>query len=175
MGGDVSPSIADWYLSWRQYCYMTKIVQYDYAMANLLSHNCRYLVDICTTNSKYFGEIAKDIFDSTLLLEGSVCCYKQDTLDLYIRVVDGKFATGIYHKIDDFNFEVLNYHFPQSNIHSILDYTTFYSQIIPFFRLCNNIMISCFGQNLLISSWSNVVTCIVSCLSILKYSVWPTK
>ena len=55
-------------------------------------------------NLQNFGDIAKDIYDNTLLLEGSTCSYKQDTfLDLYIRVVDHKFITGIYHKVDDFN------------------------------------------------------------------------
>ena len=37
-------------------------------------------------------------------------------MDLYIRVVDDKFVTCIYHTTDDFNFEVINYPFPQSNI-----------------------------------------------------------
>ena len=69
----------------------------------------------------YFGDIAKDIYDNILLLEGSACSYKQDTfLDLYIRVVDVKFVIGMYHKVDDFNFEVINYPFPQNNIDSIL-------------------------------------------------------
>ena len=140
MGGNAFPFIADLYLSWCEYCYMTKIVKTDYAMAKLLSYNCRYLDDICTVNFKYLGDIAIYIYDSTLLLEDSACSYKQDTfLDLYIRVVDGKFVTGIYHKVDDFNFEVVNYPLPQSNIHSMLGYTTFYSQLICFFRLCNNI------------------------------------
>ena len=126
MGGNASPFIADLYLSWCEYCYMTKIVKPDYAMAKLLSYNCRYLYDICTVNFKYFGDIGTDIYGSTLLLEGSACSYKQDTfLDLYIRVVDGKFVTGIYLKVDDFNFEVINHPFPQSNIHSMLGYTTF--------------------------------------------------
>ena len=58
---------------------MTKIVKIDYAMAKLLSYNCRYLYDICTIELKYFGDIAEDIYDSTLLLEGSACSYKQDT------------------------------------------------------------------------------------------------
>ena len=134
------PFIAALYLSWCEYCYMTKIVKNDYAMAKLLSYNCRYLDDICTVNFKYFGDIAKYIYDSTLLLEGSACSYKQDTfLDLYIRDVDGKFVTGIYHKVDDFNFEVINYPFPQNNIHCMLGHTTFYSQHIRFIRLCNNI------------------------------------
>ena len=86
-----------------------------------------------------FNVIAKDIYDNTLLLEGSTCSYKQDTfLDLYIRVVDHEFITGFYHKVDDFNFEVISYPFPQSNVHSMLGYST-YSQVIRFFRLCNNI------------------------------------
>ena len=40
--------------------------------------------------------------------------------------------------MDDFNFEVISYPFPDSNIHSSLGYTTFYSQLIRFHRLCNN-------------------------------------
>ena len=140
MGGNASPFIADLYLSWCEYCYMTKVVKTDYKLAKLLSYNCRYLDDICTINLKYFGDIAKDIYDNTLILEGSACSYKQDTfLDLYIRVVDEKFETGIYHKVDDFNFEVISFPFPQSNINTMLGYTTFYSQLIRFSRLCNNI------------------------------------
>ena len=105
--------------------------------------------DICTVNFKYFADIAKYIYDSTLLLEGSAYSYKQDIfLGLYIRVVDGKYVTGIYHKVDDFNFAVINYPFPQSNIHSMLGYTTFYSQLILFFRLCNNINDFLFGAKL---------------------------
>ena len=119
-GGNASPFIADLHLSWCEYSYMTKIIKTDYAMAKLLSYNCRYVDDICTINFKYFGDIAK-------------------IWDLYIRVVNGKFVTDIFHKVDDFNFEVINYPFPQSNIHSMLGYTTFYSQIIRFFRICNNI------------------------------------
>ena len=51
MGGNASPFIADLYLSWCEYCYMTKIVKTDYAMAKSLSYNCRYLDDICTVSS----------------------------------------------------------------------------------------------------------------------------
>ena len=140
MGGNASPFIADLCLSWCEYCYMTKIVKTDYTLAKLLSYNCRYLDAICTINLQNFGDIAKDIYDNTLLLESSTCSYNQDTfLDLYIRVVDHKCITGIYHKVDDFNFEVISYPFPQSNVHSMLGYSTYYSQLIRFFRLCNNI------------------------------------
>ena len=36
------------------------------------------------------------------------------------------------------NHEVISYPFPDSNIHSSLGYTTFYSQLIRFHRLYNN-------------------------------------
>ena len=36
MGGNASPIVADLYLSWCEYCYMTKIVKIDYAVAKLL-------------------------------------------------------------------------------------------------------------------------------------------
>ena len=62
MGGYASPFIADLYLSWCEYCYVTKIVKTDYAMAQLLSHDCSYLDDICTADSNYFGGNAKDNF-----------------------------------------------------------------------------------------------------------------
>ena len=49
------------------------------------------------------------------------------------------FVIGIYHKVDDFNFEVINFPFPSSNIHSQVGYNTFYSQLVRFYRLCNNV------------------------------------
>ena len=70
-------------------------------------------------------------------------------MDLYIRVIDDKFVTGIYHKVDDFNFEVISYPFWDSNIHSSLGYTTFYSRLIRFHRLCNNKSDFLFGAKLI--------------------------
>ena len=34
---------------------------------------------------------------------------------------------------------MISYPFPQSNVHSMLRYSTYYSQLIRFFRLCNSI------------------------------------
>ena len=42
----------------------------------------------------------------------------------------------------------INYPFSQHNIHSMLSYTTFYPQLIRFFRLCNNINGFLFRANL---------------------------
>ena len=107
------------------------------------------------------------IYDNTLLLEGRTCSYKQDTFsDLYIRVVDHKFITGFYHKVDDFNFEVISYPFPQSNVHSMLGYSTYHSQLKRFFRLCNNINDFLFRAKF---SYSKLVKCGYKHSLLLKY------
>ena len=127
MGGNALPFITDLYLSWWEYCYMTKLSSENWLCFGKVACNCRYLDDICTINLQNFGDIAKDIYDNTILLEGSTCSHKQDTcLDLHIRVVDHKFITGIYHKVNDFSFEVISYLFPQSNVRSMLGYSTCY-------------------------------------------------
>ena len=87
IGGNASPFIADVYFSLCEYCYVTKIVKTDYAMAILQSYNCRYLDYIRTVDLKYLGDIVKDIYGSTLLLEGSACSYKQDTFWILIYVL----------------------------------------------------------------------------------------
>ena len=67
--------------------------------------------------------------------------YHYDTcLDLIVKVYNNKFIIGIYHKVDDFNFVVINFPFPESNRHSKLGYNAFYSQLVRFYRLCNNVM-----------------------------------
>ena len=45
---------------------------------------------------------------------------------------------GISHKTDDFNFEVISSLFTDSNVHFMLGYKTFHSELMRFYRLCNN-------------------------------------
>ena len=59
MGGNASPFIADVYLLWCEYCYMTKIFKADYTKAKLVSYNCRYLDDICTKNYRVLVTLLK--------------------------------------------------------------------------------------------------------------------
>ena len=145
MGGNASPFIADLYLAWHEYCYMEKLAKSkldsDRKLARTLSLNSRYLDDIANVNFLGFGKIAKEIYHPSLLLEESSTGYHSDTfLDLNIRVHNGRFIIGIYHKVDDFDFEVINFPFLSSNIHSQVGYNSFYSQLIRYYRLCNNKM-----------------------------------
>ena len=150
--------ISDLHLLWCKYCYMNKVVKTDCALGKLLSYNCRYLGDICTVKSKYFGDMVNDIYDNTMLLEDSAFNYKHDTfLNLDIRLVDETFVTSVYHKDYGFHFDAF---ISQGNIHSVSVYTAFYSQLIRLYRRCNDINDFLFQSA--ISRWSNMVTCTAS-------------
>ena len=144
MGGNASPFIADLYLAWHEYCFMELLNKSksttDHMLIRSLSLNSRYIDDIAVVNLLNFGSVAKRIYDPSLILENSKTGYHYDTvLDLLIRVYKKQFVIGIYHKVDDFSFTVINFPFPESNIHSKVGYNAFYSQLVRFFRLCNNL------------------------------------
>ena len=109
-------------------------------MARKFEFNSRYLDDIGVINYIGFSDIAKKIYHPTLVLEKSDHSSLWDTfLDLFIRIKDNKFIIGIYHKVDDFSFDVISFPFPESNVQSSLGHKCFYSQIIRFYGLCNNV------------------------------------
>ena len=144
MGGNASPFIADLCLAWAEYCYMMELSkskdENDIKLARRLSNNSRYIDDISVLNYLGFGGLAKKIYHHSLVLEESTTGYHHDHfLDLNVRIHNQTFVIGIYHKVDDFSFEVINFPFPDSNIHSKVGYNAFYSQLVRFYRLCNNI------------------------------------
>jgi ubiquitin C-terminal hydrolase len=138
MGGNASPFIADLFLAWREYKFISENLKNNFALVKALSNNSRYIDDILVLNHLDFGKLAKEIYPKQLILEKSSPFTKRENfLDLHIRIIDNVFITGIYHKVDDFNFEVINFPFPDSNIDTSLGYKTFYSQLVRFARLCS--------------------------------------
>ena len=44
----------------------------------------------------------------------------------------------MYNKPDDFDFEVINFPLPESNIHSNITYSAFYSQLLRYATICSS-------------------------------------
>ena len=105
----------------------------------------------------------------------SWCWRTRLSMDLCIRVVDGKFVTGNYHKVDDFNFELITCTFHKAIFIPCWVIRLFIYKSFVSLDFVITSMISCFGKNVGIPSWSNVVICIASCLYISKDYVWTTK
>lgn len=69
MGGNASPLIADLYLAWCEYTYISEIKKTDVQLAKILSNNSRYIDDILVLNFTDFGNIAKCIYAEELILK----------------------------------------------------------------------------------------------------------
>ena len=60
----------------------------------------------------------------------------ENFLDINIVIAGDKCILKIYHKVDDFNFNVISFPFPCSNIDNNITYNSFYSQLVRFSNIC---------------------------------------
>ena len=58
-------------------------------------------------------------------------------MDLDTTLEENRFITKIYNKVDDFDFEVVSFPFPTSNMSDHITYNSFYSQLVRFSSVCS--------------------------------------
>ena len=79
------------------------------------------------------------IHQRLLLKLDMVLIIEDHFLDLNINISDNnKLSFEMYNKTDNFDFEVINFPFPESNIHSNIIYSAFFSQLLRYARICSN-------------------------------------
>ena len=147
MGGNASPLIADLFLANLEFKYMDRLVSSkspdNIRLAKKLSNNSRYIDDIAVCNMNdvnTFLMLSKDISPNSIPLTAGNANNHADTfLDLDIQIEGGNFITKVYHKVDDFDFEVVSFPFPTSNISDFITYDSFYSQLIRFSSICSKL------------------------------------
>ena len=150
MGGNASPLIADLFLANLEFKYMKKLVDTkrdninynrNIRLAKKLSNNSRYIDGILVSNMRDINEFlqyAIEIYpDSIPLTAGSDDHLKDTFLDIDIQIEGDNFNTKIYHKVDDFNFDVISFPFPTSNISDYITYNSFYSQLVRYMCICS--------------------------------------
>ena len=85
-----------------------------------------------------FLQYSSEIYpDSIPLTAGNIDHLKDTFLDIDIQIEGDNFNTKIYHKVDDFNFEVVSFPFPTSNISDHITYNSFYSQLVRYAIICS--------------------------------------
>ena len=150
MGGNASPLIADLFLANLEFKYMEKLVNTkqtdnnynrNIRLARKLSNNSRYIDDILVCGMidiNEFLQYSLEIYpDSIPLTAGNADHLKDTFLDIDIQIEGNNFSTKIYHKVDDFDFEVVSFPFPNSNISDRITYNSFYSQLIRYASICS--------------------------------------
>ena len=144
MGGNASPLIADLFLANLEFKYMDKLVSSkspdNLRLAKKQSNNSRYIDDIAVCNMGSINDFmgySTNIYPASIPLTfGSLDNQRDTFLDLDINIEGTGFVTKVYHKVDDFDFEVISFPFVNSNLSERVTYNAFFSQLLRFFTIC---------------------------------------
>ena len=138
MGGNCSSPIADLYLCFKEFQYMKKLLKdKKFSLARLLSNSNRYVDDVIVLNYKNFNNKRSDIYPGDLILERNGDNDKKvNYLDITISIDLNGVTTNLYNKVDTFDFPVVMFTFPSSNIPMNLGYNTFYGQVLRYSKIC---------------------------------------
>ena len=139
IGVNPGPFIANLTLLYYEYKYLDKLYRIDYYSAKRLNNTFRLIDDITTINSDgVFQEHVANIYPDSLTLNKE---NTEDTsahvLDLNISIVEGCFIVEVYDKRDDFPFNIVQYAPKCSNMSRDVLIGVFGSQLVRFFRICN--------------------------------------
>jgi len=119
MGSNSAPLLADLFIHTFEYDFMFKTMKADTSKAVEFSTPFRYINDLFSVNNDNFGNSICEIYPSELelkdtTLSSSEVCY------LDTKIVHGDssapFHISVYHKREDFDFQIVNFPFMDSNI-----------------------------------------------------------
>ena len=93
----------------------------------------RYLDDILNINNVYFDNMVSQIYPSELQLnKANTSDTEAAFLDLHLSLSNDLVSTKIYDKPDDFDFEIVNFPFLDSDVPCSASYGVYISQLIRF-------------------------------------------
>ena len=140
MGGNCSPLLADLFLCFCEYTFMSNLLkEKKFGLAKKLSNISRYIDDIAVVDYKWFERWLSIIYPDSLVAnrsgESDTCV---EYLDIKVNINEGNIVTDVFHKVDNFNFEVALYTNVNSNIPYNLGLNVFAGQVLRFGRICSN-------------------------------------
>ena len=108
-------------------------------LAQQFNFTYRYIDDVLSLKNTKFAEYLEFIYPRELeIKETTETSASSSYLDCYFYIDNGKLTTRLYDKRDDFNFPIVNFPFPSSNIPSAPAYGVYVSQLIRYARTCSN-------------------------------------
>ena len=101
----------------------------------------RYLEDnILNLNNVYLDNIVSQIYPSELQLnKANTSDTKAAFLDLHLSISNDIVSIKIYDKLDDFDFEIVNFPFLDSDVPRSTSYGVYISQLIRFARASSHV------------------------------------
>ena len=100
----------------------------------------RYLDELSNIDNPFLEQIVGKIYSTEFQLNKANIFDTEDLLlDLNLSIWTGIVSTKTYDKLDDFNFEIVNFQFREGDIQRSTSYGVYISQLIRFARVCSNV------------------------------------
>ena len=140
MGTNCAPQLVDLFLYSYESEFLDNMIRSGHRKLARSFNLCyRYIDDLIVFSNKTFGDCVKEIYFSQLTAE------KANTSDDLTNYLDLTFIIGsnnrlytrLYDKRDDFDFHIVNFQFPSSNIPSSPSYGVHIPQLIRYARCCS--------------------------------------
>ena len=142
MGMIPAPGFAKLGLGVDEFKYCSKLVKDGKIdILRKLINMIRYIDDIGVANFLDFGNIAREIYPRSLILNKSNVSSISNSsfLDLNVSVLDRGYVIKVYNKVDDYNFSVITFPFLESNIVTTVCYSVFFGEILRYLRICSRL------------------------------------
>jgi hypothetical protein len=143
MGTDCAPLLANLYLHYYEYKYLSELIheeEYVHDDAKKFNNIYRYIDDLVVINNTEFSNEISNIYPDTLKLtqQGAEDNERASYLDLDINIVDNKFDIKVFDKRDNFNFIINSFPYVSSNVYEKNILNVYISQLVRYGRICTN-------------------------------------
>ena len=141
MGTNCTPLVADLFLFCYERDYMKFLSRENQAdIIEAFNPTSRYLDDLLNIDNINFDQMVDRIYPTELQLNRA---NSSDTeapfFDLNLRISNGTVSTNIYDKRDDFDFDIVNFHFLDGDVPRRTSFGVYISQLIRFARASSNL------------------------------------
>ena len=141
MGTNCAPLVADLFLFCYERDFMLSLSEDNQSgVIEAFNSTSRYLDDLLNIDNNFFDSMVNRIYPSELQLnKANVSDTEASSLDLHLSISDGFVKTKIYDKRDDFDFDILNFPFPDGDVPRSTSYGVYISQLIRFARVSSHV------------------------------------
>ena len=132
MGTNIAPLVADLFLFCYERDFMISLSYDNQAdVIDAFNTTSRFLDDILNINNVYFDNMVSQIYPPELQLnKANTSGTEAAFLDLHLSISNDIVSTKIYDKLDEFDFEIVNFLFLDGDVPRSTSYGVYISQLI---------------------------------------------
>ena len=141
MGTNRAPLVADSFLYCCERNFMDSLNHDNQAdVIDAFNSTSRCLDDLLNIDNPYFEGMVNQIYPPELQLnKANTTDTEAPFLDLYLSIANGFVSSKIYDKLDDFDFDMVNFPFLDGDVPRRASYGVYISQLIRFARVCDHV------------------------------------